>query len=514
MYNIASNSYRSINHSYFQDHTGLDTDQESTDSSNESDVEVWETSDEKDCDDNQLDHPKGDCSSEMKVVGFMCIFLLSWQAIFRVANVSMGIMFKFISLLLLKLSEMTGSISLHSLYELFPDTLTKAQTVQSINTDVFKKYIVCRKCHSTYEQSDLIFRGTEAPRCSFVRFPRHHQQRMRKPCGGLLFKSVRTAKGKKKFVPLKVFCYRSIIDSIKEALKQHGTLDNLNFWRNRKIPQGVMSDVYDAAVWKSFLSQDGDELLSSRYCLGILINVDWFQPYKYVNYSVGAIYLSILNFPREIRNRQENIICTGIIPGLNEPQLHMNSYLEPLVQELIKLRRGIKMETTEGEHLVRALLLCSASDIPASRKLGGFLGHAAAKGCSRCLKEFPTENFGDKKDYSGFDRSEWPKRTVEEHRDVGMSWKHCNTLAKRQNLEQKYGVRFTELLRLPYFDTVRFIIVDPMHNMLLGTPKRMVAIWKTLELLNADNFAAIQESVDRFTTPSDVGRIPHKIETN
>lgn len=196
------------------------------------------------------------------------------------------------------------------------------------------------------------------------------------------------------------------------------------------------------------------------------------------------------------------------MPGPNEPSLHMNSYLEPLVQELIKLRRGITMNTSEGEQLVRALLLCSASDIPASRKLGGFLGHAAKKGCSRCLKEFPTENFEDKRDYSGFDRNNWPKRTVEEHRRVGMS---SNTLARRHSLEQEFGVRFTELLRLPYFDTVRFIVIDLMHNMFLGTPKHIVALWKSCELLTQNDLDTIQASVDKFVTPSDVGRIPYKI---
>lgn len=29
---------------------------------------------------------------------------------------------------------------------------------------------------------------------------------------------------------------------------------------------------------------------------GVMLNVDWFQPFKHTNYSVGAIYLTILNF--------------------------------------------------------------------------------------------------------------------------------------------------------------------------------------------------------------------------
>lgn len=51
------------------------------------------------------------------------------------------------------------------------------------------------------------------------------------------------------------------------------------------------------------------------------------------------------------------------------------------------------MSTPEGVKEVKAVLAC---DLPAGRKIGGFLGHGALKGCSRCLKSFPTENFGEK----------------------------------------------------------------------------------------------------------------------
>ena len=64
-------------------------------------------------------------------------------------------------------------------------------------------------------------------------------------------------------------------------------------------------------------------------------NVDWFQPYKHVQYSVGAIYLIVLNLPCNLRYyRKENMILVGIIPGPYEPSLGINSFLEPLVIDL------------------------------------------------------------------------------------------------------------------------------------------------------------------------------------
>ena len=62
--------------------------------------------------------------------------------------------------------------------------------------------------------------------------------------------------------------------------------------------ESVISDVYDAKLWKEMHSINGDPylLLPNNLCLAL--NVDWFNPYKQTPYSAGAIYLCILNLPR------------------------------------------------------------------------------------------------------------------------------------------------------------------------------------------------------------------------
>lgn len=467
-------------------------------------LEVWESDEEEEAEEPQVSATAGTAST--KFVTFICVFLLTWQTIFRIPNVAIEVIFRFLSLCLLKISEISSSEKIRLIYDIFPDTLAKAQVMQSIDTNNFQKLVVCQKCHSTYEYADLMD-SREPPKCSFVRFPRHPQQHMRMKCDEILLKTVRTASGKRLNLPIKVFCYQSIIASIRNLMQQPRMFQLLNHWKARSIPHSVLCDVYDGAVWKSFLSTDNQDMLT----LAFLINVDWFQPYKHVAYSVGAIYLTILNLPRQIRYHRENTLVVGVIPGPHEPRLHMNSFLESLVEELLKLWKGVQMPTSQGLKEIKAILLCAACDIPASRKLGGFLGHAAEKGCSRCLKSFPTEKFGEKKDYSGFDRSKWPKRSVEDHKKFGMCWKHANTLSRRREIEQKYGIRFTELLRLPYFDTVRFVVVDPMHNVLLGSAKLLVTLWKDTGVLSAANFDSIQATVNKVITPADIGRIPHKI---
>jgi hypothetical protein len=144
-------------------------------------------------------------------------------------------------------------------------------------------------------------------------------------------------------------------------------------------------DIYDVRVWKNFLNPDGVPFLSAPFNLALSLNVDWFQPFKYSNYSAGAMYVAIQNLPREERYAAGNVLLVGVIPGPHEPKKTMNSYLRPLVKDLNDLWKGVSMVTSSGNLvIVRSALICTACDIPASRKVSGFVGHSALHGCSRC----------------------------------------------------------------------------------------------------------------------------------
>ena len=154
---------------------------------------------------------------------------------------------------------------------------------------------------------------------------------------------------------------------------------------------------------------NGVPFLSLPCSIGFMLNIDWFCPFKHSEYSVGAIYLSIMNLPRKERFKRENILLLGLIPGPSEASLTINSFLEPIVTELLQLWNGVNMDViTDGgttSSLVRAALLAVACDLPAARKVCGFLSYSATLGCSHCLKRF--EGSIGNKDYSGFDRSTW-----------------------------------------------------------------------------------------------------------
>ena len=91
----------------------------------------------------------------------------------------------------------------------------------------------------------------------------------------------------------------------------------------------------------------------------------------------------------------------------------------------------------------------------------------------------------------------------------------ANTPSQRNDLELKHGSRFTELMNLPYYDCIRFAIIDPMHNLFLGTPKRILQQqWIENGLISKKNLERIQQIVHSCKVPIGIGRIPNKIASN
>lgn len=382
----------------------------------------------------------------------------------------------------------------------------------------FTKHIVCTKCCKLYKHEDAVEKcGTtlKSKCCSHVLYPNHPQMSRRAPCNASLLKSVECTSGKKFLYPHKVYCYNSLISSLQNFLLRPKFLASCEQWRSKNVDtNSIMKDIFDGAIWYEFKRVREDAFLASPYALAFILNIDWFQPYSHTIYSVGAVYLTVMNLSRSVRYKRENIILLGIIPGPSEPEHDINNYLQPLVDELLKLWKGVRFMAylpsgKKDEILIRCALLCVACDLPAGRKVCGFLCHSATLGCSRCLKEFPGPV--GCKDYSGFNRSLWQPRTEKGHRDAVDNIKKCTTKSAKTSKESEKGCRYSILLDLPYFDPVRMLPVDPMHNLFLGTGKRMISIWIEHNLLSTKDFKIIQESVDDMTVPSDVGRIPLKI---
>ena len=201
----------------------------------------------------------------------------------------------------------------------FPSSSYRARKACHIDDLKFKRYVVCHKCHRLYFLKDCIS-GTGIARrstvCPYKAYPNHPHRRMRTQCWTLLLKTIELASGR------------------QALLNRPGFSSSCEEWRSRRVKSGVMDDVYDGKIWNEFQCYNGQPYLSQAWNLALMMNFDFFQLYKHTTYSVGAIYCIIMNLPRTMRYKTDNVILVGLIPGHHEPRHNINTFLEPLVNEL------------------------------------------------------------------------------------------------------------------------------------------------------------------------------------
>lgn len=487
----------------------------SSDESDDLAPEIWDSDSDTDSE------AAGDIPPSHSVKGLnyvLSYFLLFFQLCYRLSDRGLQHIMSFISSLLLWLTTLfRGNDTLSQLSSQFPKTIYSLRKAFGIQSDLIR-YCVCPTCHTLYKTEDCIIAGPGNSQigriCDHIQFPNHPQRVHRSKCGTELMKTVKVGK-KYKLVPRKLYVFSSITSSIKQLASRPGFFDSCNAWRNHSTVNDRdesymhMTDVYDGKLWK-----DWNEYLKVPGNLLLMLNVDWFRPFKHVTYSIGVIYLVIQNLPRTVRFKPENIIIVGTIPGPHEPKLTINTYLKPMVDELLTLWNGVQIDTSNsifGSRTIRVALCCISSDIPATRKLCGFYGFKAKFGCSKCMKEFATDSFSDSTDYSGFQRDQWPPRDIKIHRQKALESKNATTATARSQIEREIGVRYSELLRLPYLDIVRCHLVDPMHNLFLGTAKNVMSLWKSKCIIPISALKAIQDKMDSISVPARVGRLPGKI---
>ncbi|OBZ65134.1 hypothetical protein A0J61_11941, partial [Choanephora cucurbitarum] len=202
--------------------------------------------------------------------------------------------------------------------------------------------------------------------------------------------------------PVRSFFHNSLIDTLKSFFLRDGFAESLNKWKQRQTLPETLSDIFDGRVWKNFKLRETDDK-------------PFFQAYK-DGYSVGAIYLTIQNLPRKVRNLRSDSIRVCLINGPKEPKTYeMNNYLRPLVKELLVLMNGVEIRTkSKDKQVVKAALSLCMMDLPAQRKVVGFASCNSINACYKCKKQFDAIIAGDKaRDFSNFDVDKWIRRTCE-----------------------------------------------------------------------------------------------------
>ena len=103
---------------------------------------------------------------------------------------------------------------------------------------------------------------------------------------------------------------------------------------------------------------------------------------------------------------------------------------------------------------------------------------------------------------------------LSDHRSHCQQVMNETTKSGIRKMESKYGVHFSVLLSLPYFDPIQFTAIDTMHNLYLGTGKHAFKVWISENVLTKDNLAEIDRRIRLFQVPSGVGRLPTNVSSN
>ena len=122
-----------------------------------------------DCSDTQI-------TLTAKLVQMICVFLLSWQSIFRIPDIAMTTLFKFLKLVLGKFAEILKMQNLKEISNNFPDTFVRRTTLTVI---IFISTLCVRSVTAFIYSRDLlptVSSTEEIIKCSFVCFPRHPQR--------------------------------------------------------------------------------------------------------------------------------------------------------------------------------------------------------------------------------------------------------------------------------------------------------------------------------------------------
>ena len=356
-----------------------------------------------------------------------------------------------------------------AILDTLPDDIRTVLKTLGLEPD-FVRYACCPKCFAIYPPDPDNPADPFPHTCTF-------QETDRPVCGAILVSHQRYAADDEdgdvshRYEPVLTYPYRKLESWLVSMLSRVGVAIQMKAaWKPSE--GGIYKDVFDAPGVQDFLGPDGKTAFSVQtdhsVHLVFSLFVDWFNPFGNKKagktHSIGAIYLICMNLPPHLRYRPENIYLAGIIPGPHEPQLHqINHLLRPLIDELLVLwHRGMIVGNIPDSAplLVRGAVIPLVCDLPALRKTAGFAGHSSAHFCSFC--ELHLNQMND------LDRPSWKRHSWEDHLRFAAEWRDAPTEKARKHLFDGHGIRWSELLRLDYWDPTRFAVVDAMHNLFLG----------------------------------------------
>ncbi|KAH7908184.1 hypothetical protein BJ138DRAFT_1013317, partial [Hygrophoropsis aurantiaca] len=319
-----------------------------------------------------------------------------------------------------------------------------------------RTYISCPSCFCLYDES------TACPDfCTFRSVPSEP------PCSVKL-KRTRLIRGTPFVRPIRKFLHQDMRHWLGRFLARadieievQKRLSKSSFEANNML----VGDIWDGDVLRTLKGPDGSlfiEAPGNELRLVFSLGVDGFNP-------------SGMKIGKGSASSTENMYLVGVIPGPKKPSLEqINHSLRPLVDDLLAAwDPGMYFSRTALHRYgrrARSVVIPLVCDIMGARQAGGFPSPGMTLFCSFCLLT--------KDCIESFDVESWKMRVCEDHRAHAEEWRDANSLEERTQIFNEHGVRYSELLRLPYWNPVLFTVLDSMHSdFLLKIHHHVREIW-------------------------------------
>ena len=189
-------------------------------------------------------------------------------------------------------------------------------------------------------------------------------------------------------IPRKVLRYLPITDRL-QRLYAHEQTAKMMRWHEEapRSMYGTMDHPRDAESWQQF-NVDFPEFAKEARNVRLGFATDGFTPYSITaaSYSCWPVFVIPYNLPPGVAMRPENIFLSLVIPGPEHPGKNFGVLMQPLVDELQELMKGVETwdASLKQKFTTKATYLWSIHDFPALGMFAGWSTHGILA-CHRCL---------------------------------------------------------------------------------------------------------------------------------
>lgn len=149
-------------------------------------------------------------------------------------------------------------------------------------------------------------------------------------------------------------------------------------------PEGLLYDMKDGSAWKGnpYFQENPDALTGILY--SDALELDNPLGAAKGKYKIVNVYLSLVDIPKRIRSKKENIFLVLTVKDKDLQENYVNVF-KPLVEDLKKLESGVNI----GEKTIKLGVLCYCADNLEASVVGGFSEcFSSADVCRVCHQQY------------------------------------------------------------------------------------------------------------------------------